>query len=572
MSSITETLLTGDSGDNGSDSMRFKAVDAAILAAFILFAIGCFLGRWKGMYPFVFLGSDAGIVSSFVAAYEHPDLFKMDPLLGDFTNFRYYLALHPVLIFALNKLTGDYGMAYICLLPLTVFLQCSGFYLLGLVLFRNRYWAFLLSVMALCPIPLPIREFWGIFDDPLPRSLFHACLPYVLAAAIYWKTERRVWPWLMVAVGLLFYTHPVSAPHWALAIWLGIWAFLPETWTWYRKSAYMFVLGIIFVATVLPWALNFLLVHGRTASEGVQYRQVLGIIEARVGRELLDVGLALQMWWQEVSSWPLWLYFSWAIGGSAVVAFVRPERRRDIFLIAVWVLGILFVAVGLTFVEETICRTYHLKRLQMDSIRGIKYIVPLILVLCIWPLSEMSRRMPLRSLNRVLVMLMGALLVGGWAWENPPSMFLDAARAWSQGYPMPAVSSTERAGIEAMNAIRRITPAGSRILPTVLDLEVRYSALRPIAYSYKDGGIFADTNLGALAEWDRIRGEMEVIKGIRDDSAKLKKLLALTRSLGADYLLIDFPVDPAAVSSSDAEVAWSNGLLALVRPVVKKQQ
>ncbi len=179
MFSVTDTLLTVDSGDTGSNSMRFTRVDGAILAAFALFTIGCFLGRWKGMYPFVFLGSDAGIVSSFVAAYEHPDLFKMDPLLGDFTNFRYYLALHPILIFALNKLTGDYGMAYICLLLLTVFLQCSGFYLLGIVLFRNRYWAFLLSVMALCPISLPIREFWGIFDDPLPRSLFHACLPYV---------------------------------------------------------------------------------------------------------------------------------------------------------------------------------------------------------------------------------------------------------------------------------------------------------------------------------------------------------------------------------------------------------
>ena len=572
MFSITETLSTNYSDDTVSASMRFTWADGAILAAFVLFAIGCFLGRWKGMYPFVFLGSDAGIVSSFVAAYEHPDLFKMDPLLSDFTNFRYYLALHPMLIFALNKITGDYGMAYISLLPLTVFLQCSGFYLLGIVLFRNRYWAFLLSVMALCPIPLPIREFWGIFDDPLPRSLFHACLPYVLAAAIYWKTERRMWPWLMVAVGLLFYTHPVSAPHWAFAIWLGIWAFLPETWSWYRKSAYMFVLGLIFVATVLPWASNFLLVHDRAASGGVQYREVVGIIADRVGKELLNVRLALQMWWEKVLSWPLWLYFSWAIGASAAVSLVRSERRKDILLIAIWALGIMFVAVGLTFIEETICRIYDLKRLQMDSIRGIKYIVPLILVLCLWPLAEMSRRMSPRSLSRALVMLMGAFLVGGWAWENPPSIFLDTARAWSQGSLMPAVTSTERAGIEAMNAVRRITPAGSKILPTVLDLEVRYCALRPIAYAYKDGGIFADTNLGALGEWDRVSRKMELIRAIRDDSTRFERLLALTRQLGADYLLIDFPVDAAAVSSSSAEVVWSNELLALVRPTVQKQQ
>jgi hypothetical protein len=572
MFSSIETPSNSDSYGTQSVPMRFTRVDVAILAAFALFAIGYFLGRWKGMYPFVYLGSDAGIVSSFVAAYQHPHLFQADPLLSDFTNFRYYLALHPMLILALNKIIDDYGTAYISLLPLTIFLQCCGFYLLGIVLFRNRYWAFLLSVMALCPLSLPIREFWGIHGDPLPRSLFHACLPYVLAAAIYWKGERRAWPWLMVAVGFLFYIHPVSAPHWAFAIWLGIWAFLPETWSWSRKIGCMFVLGLIFVAAVLPWTLNFLMVHDRPASEGVQYRDVVGIIGERVGKELLDVKLALGMWWQKISSRPLWLYFSWAIGASAVISLIRPAGRKNIFLIAIWALGILFVAVGLTFVEQTICRIYDLKRLQMDSIRGIKYIVPLVFVLCLWPLSELSRRPPAHSLNRILVMLIGALLVGGWACRNPPTLFLDTARAWSHGSIMPAMSATEKAGIEAMNAVRSITPPGSKILPTIMVLPVRYCALRPIAYAYKDGGIFADTNLGALPEWNRVRIEMETISAVKDDATRLRKLLDLMKQLGADYLLIDFPTDSAVAPPAKAEIVWSNGSLSIVRPAVKKQQ
>jgi hypothetical protein len=569
---MAETDLAGHTRDGGSASKRFTWVDGAILALFALFAVGCFVGRWKGMNPFVYLGSDAGIVSSFVAAYQHPDLFRTDPLLGDFTNFRYYLAFHPILIYALNKITGDYGVAYTSLLLLTAFLQCAGFYLLGRVLFGSRYWAFLLSVMALCPIYLPIREFWGVFDDPLPRSLFHACLPYVLAAAIYYKDKRRVWPWLMVAVGLLFYTHPVSAPHWAFAIWLGIWPFLPKTWNWYRKIGYMFVLGLIFVATVLPWASNFLFVHGRAASVTVKYREVVEIIGERVGKELLDVGLALQMWWDKASSWPLWLYISWAICASVVVSFTRPERRKDIFLIAIWASGILFVAVGLTFIEQTICRLYDLKRLQMDSIRGIKYLVPLILVLSLWPLAEISRKMSSRSLNRTLVMLAGAILVGGWAWENPPMKFLDAARSWAAGSLMPPVSSTEKSGIEALNAVRRITPPGSKILPMVLPLEVRYCALRPVAYAYKDGGIFADTNLTELLEWERVRKEMESISNIKDNRAKLERLLILTRELGADYVLTDFAVDTAVAASLKADVLWSNKSLALVQPLPTRTQ
>jgi hypothetical protein len=571
MFSFTESFSTCDSGNTTSPTGRFTRVDGIALAAFAIFAVGTFLGRWKGIYPFVYLGSDAGIVSSFVAAYQHPHLFRLDPLLGDFTNFRYYLALHPVLIYALNKILSDYGTAYISLLLLTVFLQCAGFYLLGMVLFRNRYWAFLLSALAACPIALPVREFWGIYDDPLPRCLFHACLPYLLAAAIHWKTERRVWPWLMVAVGLMFYTHPPSAPHWAFAIWLGIWAFLPARWSWFRKTAYMLVLGLIFVAAVLPWASNFLFVHDRAASEAVQYREVVGIIGQRVGEELLDVGLALRMWRTELSSWPVWLYVSWAICASVAVLRIYPERRKDILLLAIWAVGILFVAVGLTFVEQTICRIYDLKRIQMDSVRGIKYIVPLILILCLWPLAEISRRMQPRSLSRALVMLAGALLVTGWAWGHPPKMFLDAARAWSKGSLTPPISRVETSGIEALNAVRCLTPPGSRILSTALALEIRYCALRPVVYAYKDGGIFADTNLEALLKWEKVRKEMDSACSVKDEKTRLARLLVLTRELRADYLLVDFSVRPGLASSSGAKVVWSNQSLSLVQPMRKKQ-
>ena len=142
----------------------------------------------------------------------------------------------------------------------------------------------------------------------------------------------------------------------------------------------------------------------------------------------------------------------------------------------------------------------------MDSIRGIKYIVPLILVLCLWPLSEMSHKNAVALSQPGIGNADGSVVVGGRLGKILQALFLDAARAWSQGSLMPAVSSTERAGIEAMKAVRRITPAGSKILPQCWIWKSDISALRPIAYAYKDGGIFADTNLGALAEWDRVAG------------------------------------------------------------------
>ncbi len=551
-------LPYNSSGSVVDQRLTFSWLDAVALCGFALFAAATFLGRWKGITPFVFLSSDAGIVSSFVAAYQHPELFRGDVLLGDFTNFRYYLAIHPLLILVINKLTGDYGLAYISLLLITVFVQCCGFYLLGLTLFRSRYWALLLVVINLAPIALPVREFWGIYDDPLPRSLFHACLPFLLAAAFRFKYEVRVWPWIMVATGLIFYTHPVSAPPWALAIWLGFWIFLPPKWGILKKFAYMFMLGLIFVVTVIPWALNLVLVHERPASAAVNYNDVVGIIADRVGAELLDVGLALTLWLKEVSSWPLWLFCLWSVTGSVVLWSRRRDLRADIKLVAVWCLGIIFVAVGLTFVEQTICRIYDLKRFQMDSIRGVKYLVPIMLLMCVWSLAGISRQFRKGSLSRISTMVLGALITVIWVYHGPPVTFIQSAKAWAHGSLTPRPSKDEVDTLLAVNAMKENTKPGSTILSLVLPLEVRYAALRPIAYAYKDGGIFADTNLGSLLEWDKIRKSIDEINSSTNLGSKLLMTLELAKRLNTDYVMTDFNVVPDMASSLGAKVVWSN--------------
>jgi hypothetical protein len=547
-----------------NETIRFSWLDVIALCSFALFAVATFIGRWKGLTPFVFLSSDAGIVSSFVAAYQHPDLFRGDVLLGDFTNFRYYLALHPLLIFVINKLTGDYGLAYISLLLLTVFVQCSGFYLLGVTLFKSRYWAILLVIINLAPLALPVREFWGIYDDPLPRSLFHACLPFLLTAAFRFKIEVRMWPWLMVFTGLMFYTHPVSAPPWAFAIWLGLLVFLPTQWGVLKKLAYMFTLGLVFVVTVLPWVLNFLLVHERPASAAVNYNDVVGIIADRVGAELLDVGIALTLWLKEVSSWPFWFYSLWAVAGSVVLWSQRRDLRADIKLVAVWCLGIVFVAVGLTFVEQTICRIYDLKRFQMDSVRGVKYLVPIMLLMCVWSLAGISRQFQTGSLKRTLAMLLGAVITTIWVYQSPPVTFIQTAKAWAHGSLTPRPSKDEIGTVEAISAIKENTKPGSRILPLVIPLEIRYAALRPVVYAYKDGGIFADTNLGSLLEWDKIKKNLDEIDSNNDPRTKLIMTLDLAKRLNTDYVITDFHVNQNVASSLGAKVVWSNGSYTLL--------
>ena len=553
-----------DTMSSQNATIRLSWLDLIALGGFALFAISVFIGRWKGLSPFVFLSSDAGIVSSFVSAYQHPDLFRGDVLLGDFTNFRYYLAIHPLLILAIDKLTGDYGLAYISLLLVTVFVQCCGFYLLGLTLFRSRYWALLLVVINLAPIALPVREFWGIYDDPLPRSLFHACLPFLLTAAFRFKYEVRVWPWIMVATGLIFYTHPVSAPPWALAIWLGFWIFLPVKWGILKKFTYMFMLGSIFVVTVTPWVLNLIMVHERPASAAIGYNEVVGIIANRVGPELLNVGFALKLWSEYILSWPFSLYAIWAAAGTVLLWLFRRDLRNDLKLVGVWCVAILFVAVGLTFLEQTICQMFDLKRFQMDSVRGVKYLVPVAILMCVWSLAGISAQFERRSPKRNLIKLVGLIITIFWVYQNPPAGFIETGRAWARGRLTPQVSRTELDTVEAVKAVKKLTAPGSRILPIVLPLEIRYADMRPIVYAYKDGGIFADTNLGLLLEWDRIRKQVERIGSTTDPDSKIEMTLNLAKKLKADYALTDFHMDQDTILPFGVKLLWRNRSYALL--------
>jgi hypothetical protein len=114
-----------------------------------------------------------------------------------------------------------------------VWLQLSGFYLLGRVAFASRLWSLVLAAVAAVTLHLPLGEIWGLWPDALPR----VSLPFLLAAAYRWRSHPPAWPWLMLAAGALTYVHPVSSPAWALAVWLGFLPFLPAEWPLSRRAA-----------------------------------------------------------------------------------------------------------------------------------------------------------------------------------------------------------------------------------------------------------------------------------------------------------------------------------------------
>jgi hypothetical protein len=198
------------------------------------------------------LDGDAANIATFAAARDHPHLFDGDEVLGIPGLSRWYPTIHVPFVRAFARITGDYGTALQAPLGLHVFLQGVGFYLFGRVLFESRYWAFLLAIVTFMRVDVNLGELWGVYSYPLPRVTFQSLLPFLAAAAYYWRATPRMWPAIMVAAGLLIYIHPVSTPAWGLALWLGFLPFLPARWSPTRSSLVMLGLGGVFFLVTLP--------------------------------------------------------------------------------------------------------------------------------------------------------------------------------------------------------------------------------------------------------------------------------------------------------------------------------
>ena len=133
-------------------------------------------------------------------------------LLENFANYKFYTTAHIFAIQALGWLTGDYGKGMIFLLGPLVLIHLLGYYLLGRVLYQNRFWALLLSLTTSVYILTPIGDDVGLMFDPLPGLAFGALLPYLLSAIIRFQDDPEKWKRLMACGAGLIYVHPVSGP------------------------------------------------------------------------------------------------------------------------------------------------------------------------------------------------------------------------------------------------------------------------------------------------------------------------------------------------------------------------
>lgn len=541
--------------------LNINTWDRIIILTFTAFSLMLFWGRIAQQYPMIILTGDAGNIASFSAALNDPTQFRGDALLSNPANFGFYTTVHIPIVRGLEWITHDYGLAFTILLPFQPLLQMTGFYLLGRVLYHSRFWALLLALFTLPLVDLNLSEIWGIFYDVLPRVAFQSLLPFVLAVAVLWREKPHRWIWLMLSLGLLVYVHPVSAPSWTLTLWLSLWITWPRYWAWRYRVIYMVVLGLIFIFVSLPFIVNYLMSY--TYGQAENYSEVITVMANVYGPGYLDIFVGFRDF-----------FYIMITNGLLPLAFIAipitfatnesKDDRQNQLIVVTWILGIIFTALIIPIAEHALAQANQAIPLQIDLIRGIRYLIPLAMIFILWALASIHRYFTKRwaKLNSRIVAhlswVLGIFLVAIWMFFHPHP--LDVAL-----YPFQCLSQRTlfcpviTPEMEMIEAIRVLTPeAEAKLLieeGDSIELAVRYIALRSLVFAYKDQGSLGYANHEELLRWSQIRSELESIRSEQDRDFRFTRFIDLARSLGATHLVVRST--PASLSD-DVELLFSN--------------
>jgi len=541
------------------DWARFNRLDAGILAGFGLFAAFYQLARLSPGFPNILLSSDAANLAGFAAAHQYPQLFPGDLILSNPANIRLYSTIHIPLLRFLEGLLGNFGLAFRVLLGPHVLLQLFGFYWLGRILFRSRFWGLVFSLMSAAPTPLPVGEVWGVVVDALPRFTFQVILVFVLGLGLLWRANPRRWYGLMVFVGLLAFVHPVSTPIWGVALLAGFWPLLPAEWSFLKRLWQMVKLGLIFALALLPYLVIYLSSHQGGASAG-DYNLLYTVLTEYFPDNIYNLPAVLAAFLAMLSVTGL-LWF--ALAGWLLSFFLIPAEREKLAQVVFWMLGLLVISILLPWLEQNLEKQFRIIPLQTELVRGIRYFVPLLLILWIFPLAGLAGRLKNRWLVRGL-MAMGVASAVFWMTVNPfqPTAELQNEIACLASGRLVCPVRQELA--QTLEAVKTVTPEKATFAVMRQDwnngTDLRYLSLRPLVYAFKDRGILAYSNHVVLARWyELFQLEREIYRKATKPADQRRMAIEFARETNADYLLTDFPYTQAEILSFQVEVKYQNG-------------
>lgn len=519
-----------------------------VLALFFVFASLWLMKTW-GPAPIILTNGDAGNVSAIVASSMNPERFVNDPLFSDAQNFKFYWTISIPLTQFITHFTHDIGQSYLFLIWPIIFVQLMGFYLLGLYLFSNRGWAFLLALLSLSPVYVFSGELWGQLDVPLTRSYYGALFPFILLISL--KNNNKIWfPLIVMGVcGLSVYVHPVSAPSVSFACLTALFMCKPTDRSWAKQLLVVFAAGVMFLMIAAPFITNFfsgfpssesihnnsssaIAAHYMTQAAGPEYYNALSILQSLYS-------LLFQGKWN-------WFWLMGIIGLLITPTFSKKPHYECKFFIF-FIIGLLISSVGIAWLDQSIARMNGRYPAEIDLIRNSRYLIPLLLIGGVRFFANLNIR--ISNKYRPVFWFLILIFVYRWFIDFPATFSNLIINQWQHKQVEDQVNNLSNR--KMLNYIKTL-PTGSKIMAFSLDSDsngliedvmfaIRYASLQPIAHLRKDLNFLTYSGRGLkILEWQKEADQIALIKK-ENDQIKLKLLKEFMQSHKVNLLLVYEP-------------------------------
>ena len=207
----------------------------------------------------------------------------------------------------------------------------------------------------------------------------------------------------MLALGLLTYVYPVSISRWPLLYGLDWWSFSPEDTSKSYKWKVSLGIGILYISSILPMILFFK--SGTFSQEFYTNPEALRFLNENFS-EFLHVSKFSGMLITYLITSGL-LPFSMI--GTIYLLWDRDKKYlHHLNLFLVWILGICFISLGVVGIEHNIEMKFNLVPLQIDLIRGVRYLpffMELILFLSLAKFFEKGKSTKIPNFSKLLIVI-----------------------------------------------------------------------------------------------------------------------------------------------------------------------
>jgi hypothetical protein len=433
---------------------------------------------------------DIAIYITIANALSFPDLFEHSMAYADMTKYGIMPhTLTPVIIRASISLFGSYIPA-ICLLSFfNVFFLMAGFYAFCTLYCRTKLAAFLNTILLLVPIWIGWGTFWGISTLATPRQTFLCFFIWIMFFAFKTRKTPEYWPLILFCQGLLVMVHPLSAAGTALGVWFGLIPFLPAHWSVKMKIRWMFLCGLCFLISASPAI--FHLYH----------------IEA----SNISYSLWLESWTARTS----WLSFYQGLGyfifkfcviipiipvgsitGFWIINKGNEVQRHLVKMLIGFGLGIA-VTVFLYFAYNHVYAILEKIPPQTQLIRIMKFFLFTSLVSISIYLNHILKHNKKAYYTTLLFLILGTMITGDLSFKFLRQLYEGAKYSFVNEQN---ILSEKKDYMELVEFAKTTTPHSS-FMGNVDLKPMSNLALRPLAYSYKEGCSLVFIRHPSLDSW-----------------------------------------------------------------------